>query len=202
MVIYKIQNRVNGKAYVGQTTEERFLRRMSEHRNQNRCVAIHRALKKYGEDMFHITILEYCTEDNSDEREQHWISTLDTMAPNGYNLTSGGHRYRHTDTTKEKLRYHAIRRMSDPKVRRRISEQQSGERHSQYGQKQTTERIQSRVIASQKRYVVIFPDGHEEEIVNLSNFCREHRLNIQTMTCIANGTGSAKQHQGYRARKV
>lgn len=48
------------------------------------------ALEKYGNDYFNVEILELCDESNLNSREEFWIQTLNTTAPNGYNLTKGG----------------------------------------------------------------------------------------------------------------
>jgi hypothetical protein len=45
---------------------------------------------KYGTDKFEITLLEECDESVIDDRERHWIKTLDCLAPRNFNMTEGG----------------------------------------------------------------------------------------------------------------
>lgn len=106
MIIYKIQNKVNGKIYIGQTIRT-LKKRMSQHisPNKNKSIsAIDRALKKYGIDNFEITIIDYA--ENIDElnaKEIYWIDYYKSLAPNGYNLEIGGKNAPHEKTTRLKI---------------------------------------------------------------------------------------------------
>jgi len=92
--IYVVRNRVNGKYYVGKTSET-MKKRRSVHealakRNQPKT-AFHRALKKYGFESFSW----YIVDEEDDEGilnylERYAIAFLDSQAPNGYNITQGG----------------------------------------------------------------------------------------------------------------
>lgn len=88
--IYQIQNDVNGKIYVGKT-EFSIERRFQEHCRASRKETIDRplyaAMRKYGIEHFHISLLEET--DNPEERERYWIESLGTFK-NGYNATMGG----------------------------------------------------------------------------------------------------------------
>lgn len=89
MVIYKITNLLNGKIYVGQT-QRSFEERISEHKYHGKLY-IDREIKKYGWENFKAEIIEECqTVEELNEREIFWIATLNTLKPNGYNLTVGG----------------------------------------------------------------------------------------------------------------
>lgn len=88
-IVYCATNKVSGKKYVGIT--RKLLRvRISAHFNE----AVHpfgKALRKYGMDAFDIEVID--TAGDSEElsrKEQHWIAYFNCMAPNGYNLTTGG----------------------------------------------------------------------------------------------------------------
>lgn len=93
MVIYKVTNDINGKMYVGQTTKS-VERRWKEHvrkSNQNSQYAFHCAIRKYGAEHFHIEQIDVaCSKTELDQKEKYWISTLNTMLPNGYNMVEGG----------------------------------------------------------------------------------------------------------------
>lgn len=91
--IYKIQNIENNKIYIGQSVD--IAQRWREHRsdvlvNRNNSI-LHQAMKKYGESNFSYEIIEECQKDALDEREIYWIQYFNSMAPNGYNQTSGGY---------------------------------------------------------------------------------------------------------------
>jgi len=91
--IYKIINIINGKIYVGQTTqslEERVRKHFSDSKNKIDNNKFHNAIRKYGNDNFKFEIIEIV--DNKEllnERECYWINYLDTVK-NGYNTLIGG----------------------------------------------------------------------------------------------------------------
>lgn len=88
MEIYLITNLINNKQYVGQTvyTKEK---RWSSHLKGTLCVD--KAIQKYGAENFKLeTIEDVDTEESLDERERYWISELNTLVPNGYNIIPGG----------------------------------------------------------------------------------------------------------------
>lgn len=91
MKIYVITNKINGKKYVGQTTKT-IIRRWREHNwKSSGCVTLFRAIQKYGTDNFTIELLQECDSmEELNQAEQEWISKLNTMSPNGYNLRPGG----------------------------------------------------------------------------------------------------------------
>ena len=88
-IIYIATNLVNSKQYVGQTTRQ-LNHRKREHNKQNDCVVFGRALKKYNPNNFKWSSFS-CPEEDLDWTESFLIKELNTLAPNGYNLDSGGH---------------------------------------------------------------------------------------------------------------
>jgi group I intron endonuclease len=96
--VYLATNRINGKCYVGQTIN--FDKRKKAHKDtayNGKGWLFHNAIRKYGFDAFNWELL-YCREmlcpekdkASMDRCEKYYIKTLNTMAPNGYNLTAGG----------------------------------------------------------------------------------------------------------------
>ena len=89
--IYKITNKINGKSYIGQTTD--YQRRFREHRNkgygEEPNKPLYNAFDKYGIDNFDFEVIEDLTE-NYNEREKYWIQYYNTLLPNGYNIEPGG----------------------------------------------------------------------------------------------------------------
>jgi hypothetical protein len=88
-IIYKITS-PSGKVYVGQTIHS-FEKRMRQHkRDSSRCTLIKRAIQKYKEQMKYEIIEDNVPQEQLDEREIYWIKELNSLAPNGYNCTTGG----------------------------------------------------------------------------------------------------------------
>jgi len=90
--IYKIENIINGKVYIGQTQD--IYKRWHEHQRMlqngthyNRHLS--GAYNKYGPDSFRYSILEECDIEDLHEREIYWINYYNSFN-NGYNLTLGG----------------------------------------------------------------------------------------------------------------
>lgn len=91
--IYVITNEVNGKQYVGKTTdtiEERYKGHLHDRsRPYIEKRPLYDAMNKYGIEHFSIKQLEECSLDILEEREQYWINKLNTFHQ-GYNATLGG----------------------------------------------------------------------------------------------------------------
>ena len=87
--IYKIENLINHKVYIGQTNNPQ--RRFSEHRAKgyetNTHKVLYYAFDKYGINNFSFEIIEET--DIPNEREKYWIKFYDSFE-NGYNMTEGG----------------------------------------------------------------------------------------------------------------
>ena len=95
--IYKITNNINNKQYIGQTIKKRPSDRFSQHRyaarhpeSEKHPPYLHKAMAKYGVENFSFEIIEEVENSKLNIREQWWISQLNTLSPNGYNLTIGG----------------------------------------------------------------------------------------------------------------
>lgn len=104
--IYLYRNLVNGKCYVGQTICP-IKKRHYDHLHQDSY--FDRALKKYGEENFELTILEsdIQTQELLDKKEIYYIEKYGSYV-NGYNQTRGGQG--------------AARRSVDPKLATEIAE--------------------------------------------------------------------------------
>lgn len=131
MIIYTITNLVNNKMYVGLTTVT-LDRRWREHTyRSSSCSAIHRAIKKYGKDNFEIKVID-TAESISElkEKEAYWIAKLNTLAPNGYNLTTGGEHPLWSDASKQKLSRTETGRVLSEEHKQKIREANKGTKPS------------------------------------------------------------------------
>ena len=90
--IYCIENLINGKRYVGETTYP-IQKRWQEHcrfsRRECSDRPLYRAMRKYGLENFTVYQLEECEDSIRWEREKFWVSTLNSFH-SGYNATIGG----------------------------------------------------------------------------------------------------------------
>lgn len=87
--IYILENKINGKCYVGQTIQELY-RRLTYHRYSSEY-PIGNAIRYYGWNNFNIYSFE-CDECDLDYFEIGFIRQMKTLSPNGYNLTLGGNK--------------------------------------------------------------------------------------------------------------
>nr|QQV29487.1 GIY-YIG catalytic domain-containing endonuclease [Kaumoebavirus] len=118
-VIYKLKS-PSGKYYIGQTTltfEQRMYKHKSagKHKLEEGCVALNASIHKYGWDNFEKEVLLYCNEEHLDDYETKFIELYGSLAPGGYNLTTGGSANKHmSETTKIKMKESALARESAP----------------------------------------------------------------------------------------
>lgn len=116
--IYVLRNRLNGKCYVGQTILSVPSRILSHKKTRS---AIGLAILKYGIQSFDITKLQI-ENDSLDECEIKLIRELNSMAPNGYNLSFGGQRRRtFSAISRERMRLSHLGKKATEEQRRKQS---------------------------------------------------------------------------------
>lgn len=92
--IYKIENKINGKVYIGQSVD--VYRRLKKHiwEIENNNGVLYKAFKKYGIENFTYELIEECGIDELDEKEVFYIQKYKSYVgmenSNGYNLNIGG----------------------------------------------------------------------------------------------------------------
>lgn len=87
--IYKIENKINHKIYIGQSNDPE--RRFQDHcriKSANDNSLITKAIQKYGKENFSLEILGWFEDYNKKEKE--YIKQYDSRVPNGYNVAEGG----------------------------------------------------------------------------------------------------------------
>lgn len=82
--IYKIENLLNGKIYIGQSIHIEV--RWQEHCRASTKSLIGKAISKYGKENFTFQIIEECAESCLNEREAFYIRYYQSLVPNGYNI--------------------------------------------------------------------------------------------------------------------
>ncbi len=139
MVIYVITNKINGKQYVGQTIQSIADRWKFHKSKRSGCLGIKSAFVKYGIENFIIeTVFEVSSIDELNQKEIEFINKFNTLAPNGYNLKTGGNRPTFCEETRKKMSESSKGRIpwnkgltaEDPRV---ASYVRSGEDSSLYG---------------------------------------------------------------------
>ena len=88
--IYKIENKINGKVYIGQTRNIRKRwydhRYVAQHGGLNGTNKLYEHMRLYGVDNFEISVIESCTDSKLTDREGYWIDVYDsTNCEKGYN---------------------------------------------------------------------------------------------------------------------
>ena len=87
--IYLIRNIKNGKAYIGQTTQNPT-NRLAQHLRGSGSKLIRHAVEKHGRSSFTLEILHEALDFLLDDLEAEEIRNRNTLAPNGYNIEGGG----------------------------------------------------------------------------------------------------------------
>lgn len=88
--IYKITNKINKCAYIGQSIN--IKKRQNDHKNYpSECshYPLYKAFKDFGIENFNFEIIEECALNQLNDREKYWIAYYDTFYK-GYNQTKGG----------------------------------------------------------------------------------------------------------------
>ena len=118
--VYVLTCTKNNKKYVGQALHTKLNRgkylphgmlgRWKDHvweatsSKYGQCKLLNNAILKYGKESFTIEKITECKNQSElNAQEQYWITFLNTLAPNGYNLSYGGTNRHATDITKHQL---------------------------------------------------------------------------------------------------
>ena len=88
-IIYKVTNLINGKCYIGQTTN--LAKRLVSHKKSNSSI-FHKAIKKYGWINFSFEIVKECTSKEELNLMETFMIIIHKshIKENGYNITWGG----------------------------------------------------------------------------------------------------------------
>lgn len=99
--IYIIKNNITNECYIGQS--KNIKRRIFDHKNKlknnkhmyknGEPTLLQKAWNKYGEENFSFDVVEFCNDDELNEREEYWIKFYKcnrVKYGTGYNLNDGG----------------------------------------------------------------------------------------------------------------
>ena len=131
--IYKISNNFDEKLYIGQTWRD-IEKRFKQHcRSDSGCLKLKNSIQSHGKENFKIELLweGECTQEELDEYEIELIGLFNTLSPNGYNLTDGGHSGgKLSMETRERIRNSAIGRKATEETRAKMSVSRKGRKVS------------------------------------------------------------------------
>lgn len=146
-LIYIATCRETGKMYVGQTRRD-FRTRLYRHKQDKASDGpFQRALRKYGYWSFDYVTIDSVPDCFLDDWERFFISEFNTIAPHGYNLTSGGHSngYMSPDTI------------------RKMSEARKGSKNPNFG-KPRSEDVRRKVSETKKSQHRKLTDDHRTKL--------------------------------------
>jgi group I intron endonuclease len=125
-LIYK-HTSPSGKSYIGQT--KHYDKRCQQHQISTNCRALASAIKKYDWDKFqHEILMEGLSLDEANRWEEVLIKELNTLAPNGYNLTTGGANSSPSEETRAKLSATRTGKTHSDETRAKMSETRTGKK--------------------------------------------------------------------------
>jgi len=141
--IYKIVNKIDGKIYIGQTTQDLEERWKQHRKTTSNCRYLKLAIKKYGLDQFDFKLICICFDNDLNKYESSYIKQYNSIVPTGYNLRKGGNSSKHHEETKKKISeklknrtdlVHSKHQLGKPhseEIKRKISNSLKGIKHSQ-----------------------------------------------------------------------
>jgi group I intron endonuclease len=196
-IIYLWTNKNTGKHYVGQTIhpDQRKRNHIHEAFVRGSDYYFHRSLRKHGLEAFKYEILEEGIErDLLNERENYYINKFNSIWPNGYNQCEAN-----------SLSLESIDKMKETKrnqwnsmtVEERNAWREDRKSFTMKGKKQSEKQKQIVAEANQKEWIITYPDGRQETISNLQQFCRDQGLGTNGQSNLTRGS-----YKGYKAVKV
>lgn len=198
-IVYFTENKINHKIYIGKHTTDKV---DDGYIGSGKLLTL--AIKKHGKENFKRKILEYCeNEELLNEREQYWIKFYNsTNREIGYNITDGGEGtlgYKPSEKTLQ-LQSTIMKELWNTKERKEFCRQRALKQFSDPEQlRKATERAKGNSYRA-KIYIITFPDGHEETIKNLTQFCKRHELNKECMCMVS--SGKQFHHKNFKCRRL
>jgi len=148
--IYVLQNKVNGKCYVGQTIGN-VPSRIKNHQESKYPMGM--AVRKYGAKNFEVTKYGDIRIEWLDWAEREMIKYHNCLVPYGYNISLGGNNpmrgRKHTEESKIKMSHARKGILLSEEHKRKLSEAHKGKPNNQLGLKRST-RARERMSLAKK----------------------------------------------------
>lgn len=184
--IYKIENLINHRVYIGQSIT--IKNRLNHHRqmlnkNIHFCDHLQKSWNKYGENNFSFEILEECSKNELDSREEYWLNYYGGFeSEQTYNQRGAGQETHNVpEKTREKLRQANLGKKASKETIAKRVEKLKG--HPYWGRKWTEE---EKKRASEKR------KGKINDV--LKNMDRNDPFYRQRLSNALKGKKKSKEH--------
>jgi group I intron endonuclease len=212
-IVYKVTNLVNNKMYIGITTYS-LSKRWSQHCNDEKSLyALNTTIRKYGKESFKVEeIYSSFSKEDLCEKEVYFIKLYNTLAPNGYNMTTGGEHFLHNELTKKLIsekgkgrkvhnkgvpmsleaRQHLSKvrtgHLHTEETKQKMSESKKGKKPNNYGKKMS---IETRLKISEQLKNRIITDETKLKLAQINKlsksiYCNENGKTYVSMTQAAN----------------
>jgi group I intron endonuclease len=198
MDTYKATNTLNGKFYIGSTTN--FERRKTEHLKCEENYPFQNALRKNPEAFE----WEVWYDDSDEPILEQALLDMWFGCEQCYNLNpSASHPpswrgKQHQEKTIEKMKVSAKKSWEDNKDRREKVKVASSNRE---WTKESKDKIGDTNSAKWgNEWVLVGPDETEYKVTNLRRFCSEQSLNRSCMNDLVKGRNGQKTHRGFRLK--
>ena len=198
--VYKHQNKINGKIYIGITMQEPEKRWGNNGINYKTSPHFYAAIQKYGWNNFdHDILFKNLTHDEACSKEQELIEYYNSMNREfGYNSTSGGDVFIMNEETKQKISHSMMGNTnglghpcSDEK-KRKISE-------SQKGRTFTEEHKQKLSAAAKQRHV---PCSEEKKKKLSQNYPNKRKVYCEELDIIYESVQECGRQLGIPATNI
>lgn len=196
MDTYKATNTINGKFYIGSTTN--FDRRKEEHLNSVENYPFQNALRNNPE----VFKWEVWSDDSDEPILEQALLDMWFGKECCYNLNPCASRppswegKEHKPETREKQSISALKSWRNNENRRKRVAEASANREWRQSSKDKIGDTNSRNWGNE--WTLIGPDGKEYIVTNLRRFCREHNLNRSCMQNLVKKQKGQKTHRGFR----
>jgi hypothetical protein len=113
---------------------------------------------------------------------------------------------KHTKESIEKMRISSTGKLHTEKVKKKMSLSHIGLKHTEQAKANMKKAQQGKIMPEHqflnqcKKWLIIWPDGHEEQIINLTKFCKENGLDQGNMIRVADG--EYKSSKGFKCRRL
>jgi len=176
-IIYKVTNILNGKVYIGQTTQTLSARKCAHAfmaKKGDRRTPFQIALLDEGFDNFSWEKRDEAdSKEALDEKEKYWIEHYDSMNPDkGYNNQSGGVHNTPSLAARKKMsevqkgNKNKLGKRHNEETRRKQSEAKSGENHPNYGKHHSAETLKK---MSEVKRGKTFSEEHRRKLKEARN---------------------------------
>lgn len=185
-IVYKVTNVITGKIYVGQTIQPIEKRWRIHCSKWSGCKYLGNAIQKYGKENFKIEILAECgNQEDLDNEENSHIEMFGTIAPDGYNLRSGGSKGKFSQASRMKMSESAKGRPGFFKGKKLSQDHRAKLSISHEGKSLSTAHAQAIQAGSRKKSVICNETG--KTYISISEASRDLGIEIGKISLVAKG---------------